>query len=91
MLVTGGAGYIGSHACKALSPAGYLSVTHENMSRGNERAVRWAPLERGDIADGAQLSDAMARHRPVVLLCRRVRVGAVDLLLQQRLRQFAAA
>lgn len=68
VLVTGGAGYIGSHTCKALSRAGFLPVTYDNLSRGNERAVRWGPLERGDIADTAQLVDVMARHRPVAVM-----------------------
>jgi UDP-arabinose 4-epimerase len=68
VLVTGGAGYIGSHTCKALSRAGYLPVTYDNLSRGNEKAVRWGPLELGDIADTARLGEVMARHRPVAIM-----------------------
>lgn len=68
ILVTGGAGYIGSHACKALSQAGYLPVTYDNLSRGNEGAVRWGPLERGDIADAPLLSAVMAKYRPVAVM-----------------------
>ena len=49
ILVTGGAGYIGSHACKALSENGYLPVSYDNLSTGNAEAVKWGPLEYGDI------------------------------------------
>ena len=58
VLVTGGAGYIGSHACKALAAAGYRPVTYDNLSIGNRWAVRWGPLERGDILDAARLHEA---------------------------------
>ena len=64
ILVTGGAGYIGSHACKALARAGYLPVTYDNMTTGNRWAVRWGPLEIGDILDTARLHDVFKRHRP---------------------------
>lgn len=56
ILVTGGAGYIGSHACKALHAAGYLPVTLDNMEYGHPWAVRWGPLIEGDLADPALLS-----------------------------------
>ena len=65
VLVTGGAGYIGSHACKALAEAGYTPVTYDNLSIGNRWSVRWGPLELGEIRDGAQLAAVMRRHRPV--------------------------
>ncbi|MCA8879346.1 MAG: UDP-glucose 4-epimerase GalE [Rhodobacteraceae bacterium] len=65
VLVTGGAGYIGSHACKALAAAGYTPVTYDNLCIGNRWAVRWGPLEIGDIRDSAQLASVMNRHRPV--------------------------
>lgn len=51
VLVTGGAGYVGSHACKALSAAGLVPVVLDNLSRGHAAAVKWGPLVRGDIAD----------------------------------------
>ncbi len=54
VLVTGGAGYVGSHACKALSQAGHLPIVLDNLSLGHKSAVRWGPLVVGDIAD-AQL------------------------------------
>jgi UDP-arabinose 4-epimerase len=68
VLVTGGAGYIGSHACKALARAGYLPVSYDNLSTGNAEAVRWGPLERGDILDGERLDAVFREHRPVAVL-----------------------
>ena len=49
VLVTGGAGYIGSHACKELSRAGYLPVSFDNLSNGHKKAVKWGPLIIGNI------------------------------------------
>lgn len=68
VLVTGGAGYIGSHACKALAAAGYRPVTYDNLSIGNRWAVRWGPLERGDILDATRLGEVFKAHRPVGVL-----------------------
>jgi UDP-glucose-4-epimerase GalE len=65
VLVTGGAGYVGSHACKALAAAGYRPVTYDNLSIGNRWAVRWGPLERGDILDASRLGEVFKAHRPV--------------------------
>jgi UDP-glucose-4-epimerase GalE len=62
VLVTGGAGYIGSHACKALAQAGYLPVTYDNLSRGHRHAVRWGPLVEGEVADRAALAAAIETH-----------------------------
>jgi UDP-glucose-4-epimerase GalE len=63
VLVTGGAGYIGSHACKALARAGHQPVVYDNISRGHRDAVRWGPLVEGDIADHGKLAEAFAIHR----------------------------
>jgi UDP-arabinose 4-epimerase len=63
VLVTGGAGYIGSHACKALARAGYLPVTYDNLSRGHRHAVRWGPLVEGDVGDRAAVAAALKAHR----------------------------
>ncbi len=68
VLVTGGAGYIGSHACKALAQAGYLPVAYDNLSRGHRWAVKWGPFEQGDIADGQRLRAALLRYRPVAVM-----------------------
>jgi UDP-glucose-4-epimerase GalE len=51
ILVAGGAGYIGSHACKALAGAGHLPIAIDDLSTGNEWAVRWGKLVRGNIGD----------------------------------------
>jgi UDP-glucose-4-epimerase GalE len=68
ILVTGGAGYIGSHACKALAMNGFKPVTYDNLSRGNRWAVRWGPLEEGEIADEARLRDVLALHQPAAIM-----------------------
>jgi UDP-arabinose 4-epimerase len=62
VLVTGGAGYIGSHACKALAQAGYVPVAYDNLSRGHRHAVRWGPLVESDIGDGAAVLAALKEH-----------------------------
>jgi UDP-glucose 4-epimerase len=64
VLVTGGAGYIGSHACKALSRAGYTPVTYDNLSTGWEDAVRFGPFEQGCLTDRARLDRVFAAYRP---------------------------
>jgi UDP-arabinose 4-epimerase len=63
VLVTGGAGYIGSHACKVLARAGYRPVVYDTISRGHRQAVRWGPLVEGDIADRAKIAAALDDHR----------------------------
>ena len=59
ILVTGGAGYVGSHACKALAKAGFQPVVYDNLSRGFRDAVRFGPLVQGDLHDRATLVRAM--------------------------------
>jgi len=68
ILVTGGAGYVGAHACKALAARGYTPVVYDNLSLGHEAAVRWGPLEIGDIADRDRLDAVIARHRPAAVM-----------------------
>ena len=63
VLVTGGAGYIGSHACKALAQAGYVPVTYDNLSRGHRHAVRWGPLVEAGIGDRTAVLAALKEHR----------------------------
>ena len=67
-LVTGGAGYIGSNVCKALAEHGYSPVTYDNLSRGNKWAVKWGPLEIGDISDGESLRNVMIKYKPEAVL-----------------------
>ena len=62
VLVTGGAGYVGSHACKALARAGFTPVTYDNIERGHAWAVKWGPLECGDLLDPARLDAAFSSH-----------------------------
>lgn len=64
VLVTGGAGYIGSHVCKALAARGYRPVTLDNLSRGHASAVKWGPLEVGGIGDRPFVASVFERWRP---------------------------
>lgn len=68
VLVTGGAGYIGSHTCKALSRAGYLPITYDNLVYGHPEAVQWGPLVQGDINDRKQLEMAMRKFLPSAVM-----------------------
>jgi len=64
ILVTGGAGYIGSHTCKALALAGWLPVTLDNLICGHEWAVKWGPFVKGDILDRAVLDGVFEQYKP---------------------------
>ena len=68
VLVTGGAGYVGSHACKVLARSGYLPVVLDDFSRGHREAVRWGPLVQCDIADRATVAVTLAQHRISVVM-----------------------
>jgi UDP-arabinose 4-epimerase len=68
ILVTGGAGYIGSHACKALARAGYEPVAVDTLEAGYAWAVRWGPLEPVDVRDTPAMTDLIRRHRPAAVL-----------------------
>jgi UDP-arabinose 4-epimerase len=68
ILVTGGAGYIGSHTCKTLSKAGFLPIVYDNLSTGHAYAIKWGPFVQGDLADQAKLSEAITTFRPVAVL-----------------------
>jgi UDP-glucose-4-epimerase GalE len=63
VLVTGGAGYIGSHACKALNGAGYRVVVFDNLSAGHRAAVRYGEFVKGDVTDRTALCQALRRHK----------------------------
>jgi UDP-glucose 4-epimerase/UDP-arabinose 4-epimerase len=62
VLVTGGAGFIGAHTAKALHDRGYQPVVYDSLSSGFREAVRWGPLEHGDIRDVRRISDVIAEH-----------------------------
>lgn len=63
VLVTGGAGYVGAHTCKALSRAGYLPVVIDNLSTGHASFVRWGPLIEADIGDPAAIASAFRAYQ----------------------------
>jgi UDP-arabinose 4-epimerase len=62
VLVVGGAGYIGSHACKAIAAQGLLPVCFDNLSTGHREAVKWGPLVVGDMADRNALREVFAKY-----------------------------
>jgi UDP-arabinose 4-epimerase len=64
VLVTGGAGFVGSHACKALARAGYAPVTFDNLERGHDWAVKWGPFEQGDLRDESDLESLFKTWQP---------------------------
>ncbi|WP_417430142.1 UDP-glucose 4-epimerase GalE [Kiloniella sp.] len=64
ILVTGGAGFIGSHAAMLLKEGGYLPVVYDNLSTGHRNAVKWGPLEIGDLGDSERLLDVMIAYKP---------------------------
>ena len=68
ILVTGGAGYIGSHTAKALARAGFEPIVFDNLSEGHEWAVRWGPLVQGDLADREALAGAFDTYRPEAVI-----------------------
>jgi UDP-arabinose 4-epimerase len=63
ILVTGGAGYIGSHTAKLLAGAGHEPVVFDDMSQGHDWAIKWGPSEQGSLSDRERLADVLARHR----------------------------
>jgi UDP-arabinose 4-epimerase len=68
ILVTGGAGYIGSHTCKALRLAGFNPITYDNLARGNPEAVKWGALATGELADSACLRETFAQYKPAAVV-----------------------
>lgn len=68
ILVIGGAGYIGSHACKALARAGYSPICFDSLVRGYRRAVQWGPLIEGDLCDLSAIDHAIAETKPIAVL-----------------------
>ena len=68
VLVTGGAGYIGSHACKALKQAGFTPVAYDNLITGWKDAVKFGPFEQGDLTDRARLDQVFAKYQPAAVM-----------------------
>lgn len=77
VLVTGGAGYIGSHTAKALHEAGYEPVVFDNLSNGHAEAVLWGPLVRGDVRDEDAVERCLRHHdiRSVIHFAGLIEVG----------------
>lgn len=68
VLVTGGAGFIGSHISKALFRAAYQPVVYDNLSTGHADAVRWGPLVLGDVADARTLRRTIEEFAPACIV-----------------------
>ncbi|MFQ5480959.1 MAG: UDP-glucose 4-epimerase GalE [Thermodesulfobacteriota bacterium] len=68
ILVTGGAGYIGSHTCKALKNKGFDVVVFDNLTYGHRDLVRWGIFEEGDLLERAALDAVFKRHSPAAVL-----------------------
>ena len=68
VLVTGGAGYIGSHTCKILSQAGLTPVVYDNLSTGHADSVKWGPLVKGDVRDRDRLRSAIRQWQPTCVI-----------------------
>jgi UDP-glucose-4-epimerase GalE len=68
VLVTGGAGYIGSHVCKALRQRGFEPAAFDNLSTGHAELVKWGPLLEGDIRDPGAVSRAIDAVKPVAVI-----------------------
>jgi UDP-glucose 4-epimerase len=68
ILVTGGAGYIGSHTCLALAEKGYTPVVYDNLVNGHREFAQWGPLEQGDVRDRARLEQVIRSYRPEAII-----------------------
>lgn len=68
VLITGGAGYIGSHTCKLLAAAGHVPITFDNLSTGHEFLAQFGPLVRGELADRAAIRAVLDHHRPDAII-----------------------
>ena len=68
VLVTGGAGYIGSHACKALQQTGFIPVTFDNLVTGWRDAVKFGPFEQGDLLNKTDIDRVFEKHSPVAVI-----------------------
>ncbi len=68
ILVTGGAGYIGSHTAKLLKSRGIEPVVYDNLSTGHRSSVRYGPLVQADILDTMLLTETILRYMPVAVI-----------------------
>lgn len=68
VLVTGGAGYIGTQVCKALVEANYLPIAYDHLGTGHLEAVQWGILEVGDVTDAKRLKEVVDQYHPIVAI-----------------------
>jgi UDP-glucose 4-epimerase len=68
ILVTGGAGYVGSHTCLALAERGYTPIVYDNLVNGHREFVHWGPLEEGDVRDRERLEQFIRSYRPAAII-----------------------
>ncbi|MFX0135179.1 MAG: UDP-glucose 4-epimerase GalE, partial [Candidatus Hodarchaeota archaeon] len=68
ILVSGGAGYIGSHVCKMIAREGYIPIVFDNLINGHRWAVKWGPLEEGDITDRKRLNAVVKEYNPKTIM-----------------------
>lgn len=68
VLVTGGAGYIGTQTCKALQEAGFFPVVYDNLSRGYIESTQWGVFVKGDISDGKKLAEVIDEYHPIAVV-----------------------
>ncbi|MCP4618224.1 MAG: UDP-glucose 4-epimerase GalE [Bradyrhizobium sp.] len=68
ILVTGGAGYIGSHTCLALAQNGHTPIAFDNLGNGHREFVQWGPFEQGDIRDRNRLDEVLQTYRPAAII-----------------------
>lgn len=68
VLVTGGAGYIGSHTCKALKQAGYVPVVYDNLVYGHQDFIKWGAFEKGDLLDKERIEEVIKKYSSMAVL-----------------------
>jgi len=68
ILVTGGAGYIGSHCCKALATAGFSVVVLDNLTTGHRHNVKWGPLEVGNVSHKNFVRRVLRKYKPIAVM-----------------------
>jgi UDP-arabinose 4-epimerase len=68
VIVTGGAGYIGSHICKSLASAGIQPIVYDNLATGHRHSIRWGAFIEGDIQDCARITQALCDFEPEAVI-----------------------
>jgi UDP-glucose-4-epimerase GalE len=68
VLVTGGAGYVGSHVCKILNESGYVPVTFDNLSTGHRDFVKWGPFFKGDLLNQSDILEVFKNYEFVAVM-----------------------